>query len=268
MVYMEMNIDTFKEVTKAIGTMFTEAVITATTDGVRINMLDASKVTLVDIDLPGSAMFDYRAAGGDEGEEEYILDVNALVSVSKRAPKKCKRVVIDISDDGVVIRYDSVVKKEFKMATLAPLYDSKKRVLSDRFDATFYINGDVLADIIKDVHSTSGLLEIKVDSRVVSVRGSGVPLEFEAVVDSMDFYGGDDDDAEPAVRIAPVVGEFVAAKFSSSYMAEIAKAIPKGRDVRIDMTTDKPIKITYSLTDGGTCSFVVAPRVERMRHNN
>jgi len=237
--------DEWKAIISAISTLVEEATFEATIEGISFRGMDPSHVALIDISWPNSAFEKYSC----DGDIKFGVRIDEFSKLIKRAEKN-ESIEINISADSML--HVSIGKnKKYKMrliessASDTPLpkisYDSKIALSSARFDK-----------ILGDIEVVSDYLSIKTTSKNVEFFGKG---------DSGEAAINLEKDTEELQEIS--VNQESVGTYSLEYLNPIVKAVGGTADsITCEISTEKPLRIEFKVTNIGRIHFYLAPRVQ------
>ena len=207
--------------------------------------MDPSHVALIDISWPNSAFEKYSC----DCDIKFGVRIDEFSKLIKRAEKN-ESIEINISADSML--HVSIGKnKKYKMrliessASDTPLpkisYDSKIALSSARFDK-----------ILGDIEVVSDYLSIKTTSKNVEFFGKG---------DSGEAAINLEKDTEEIQEIS--VNQESVGTYSLEYLNPIVKAVGGTADsITCEISTEKPLRIEFKVTNIGRIHFYLAPRVQ------
>lgn len=231
-----------------------EAVLSFSSDGIELKALDPTKTALFDLRFNATALEDYLV------EEETkvglifttIRDVIGRVGATEKleleVDKERSRFSLYIypkrgKDIGLVRRFS------FPIVHVA---EEEIPELAVSFDAFFEMDTDVLDDALSMVAGVSDWVQITVSPEKVSFRcvgEGGKASETELSLDS-----------ESVFNIS--AEEPTSGKYTVETLRDInSKMKSVSRRVKVELSSGKPIRLTYEFTTG-TFVAIVAPRVD------
>ncbi|MBU0591867.1 proliferating cell nuclear antigen (pcna) [Candidatus Micrarchaeota archaeon] len=214
-------------------------------DGLYLKAMDPSQISMVSFRMPKEAFVEY-----DAPEEMTIgVDIGQLSNVLSRG-KKGEKAELSIEDGRLVIRFfGQKHKRTFKV----PLIETGERSQKEpaiEFNNWATIKADALKETLKDAKLVSSHIRLQLtpDLFIVDVRGENgdVKAEFEK--------GG-----EELMELNTKEGS--KATFPLQYLEDMVKATASGAAVKINLETDRPLKLEYSV-EGAKVVYYLAPRIE------
>jgi len=234
--------------------MLPEAVLNFTRDGIGLKALDPTKTALFDLVFHATALEDYVV----EEETKVGLIFTTIKDVIKRIGATEK---LELEVDNERNRFSLYVyPKKGKEVGLVQRFsfpivqvvEEEVPELAVTFDASFEMDSGVFDDVLSMVEEVSDWIQITVSQDGVIFRGVG---EGGRVAEAEIGY-----DSESVFNIS--AEETVSAKYSVEMLKDISGKLKSlSKRVRVELSTNKPLKLTYEFTTGNF-STVVAPRVD------
>ncbi|MFZ8840242.1 MAG: DNA polymerase sliding clamp [Pyrobaculum sp.] len=231
-----------------------EAVLAFTHGGIELKSLDPTKTVLYDLTFRATALEDYVL----EEETKVGLIFTTIKDVIKRIGVAEK---LELEVDNERNRFSLYVyPKKGKEAGLVRRFsfpivqvaEEDVPELSLTFDASFEINSPAFDDILSMVGEVSDWVQITASPGGIAFRGAGdggKAAEVELCRDS-----------DAVFSISAV--DTVSAKYSVETLKDINDKLKSAsRRVKVELSENKPLKLTYEFTTG-TFSAVVAPRAD------
>ena len=239
---------TWKQIVDALATLLTEVNFIISETGFTLRQLDSSKVAMVDLSIPAGVFQEYNC----EGEHEVCMGTEELVKVSKRmAGDDRLEFNLDETEKRLEIKMIGQAERNFKLQLLTPPDDrTKKPQLT--FDVKVEMFADSFKQAVKDIGVVSSHMKIVADKNIFTFAGEGDTGEVEVSLKSSD---------ESALYELKVKKESTS-MYALSYLTEISKAMSSD-SVILQFSTNKPIQMQFAIAEGGSISFILAPRVER-----
>ena len=239
----ELKADTLKGLVNIISTLIDEVKFTITPEGMTLKAVDAAHVAMIEIGVGKGAFERYQADSCEIG-----LDLDKVKSVLKLASSGD---VISMEQDdthGRLVFKIGNITRRMNLVDTASMNDPKVPQLTLATEISLKVDelqkGIRAADTISD-HITLSAgpdffeLSCSGDTDSVSLRLDGDALESIS--------------AETEVR----------SMFPLDYFTNITKAIPAGTIVSVQLDSDYPVMLVFSLADGNAnVSYMLAPRIE------
>ncbi len=234
-----------KSAIDSIVSLVEEGEFEITKDGLHLKAMDPSQISMVSFTMPKSAFEEYSVS-----EDTRIgVDIGQLSGVLSRG-KKGEKAELSIDEGRLIIKfYASKRKKTFKV----PLRETGERIQREpkiEFKNHTVLKADALKEALKDAKLVSSHVRLSMTPAafLVEVRGDSgdVREEFEV--------GGDE-----VVEIK--TSEGAKATFPLQYLEDMMRATSASSQVRINIETDKPLKVEYDI-EGANVVYYLAPRIE------
>lgn len=238
---------TWTYIVDALSTLVDEANFVAKPDGLSMRAMDPSHVAMVDFALPSDAFDEY------ECDQETLLGVN--LDEMKKVMRRAR------SGDTLEMIYEEAerrLKLKLKGKTVRTfsihLLDITAEELPEpsvEFKAFAIITADALQEAVKDAVVTSDHVKIIIHPDKVTFRAVG---DLGEVVVEM----GKDSEALLDVQTS----EEASATYTLNYLADMMKVAKAADTVKLQLSTDMPLRIDFNLPGGGRVSYFLAPRIE------
>ncbi|MFH1222462.1 MAG: proliferating cell nuclear antigen (pcna) [Candidatus Micrarchaeota archaeon] len=214
-------------------------------DGLQLKAMDPSQISMVAFTMPKAAFEEYAI----EEEARIGVDISQLSNVLSRG-KRGEKAEISIEEGRLVIKfYAAKRKRTFKI----PLRETGERIQREpKIEYKNHVSNraDAFKEVLKDAKLVSSHVRLGLTPTefLVEVRGDSgdVKEEFEV--------GGDE-----ITEIKTAEG--AKATFPLQYLEDMMKATSASASVRINLETDKPLKLEYHI-EGATVVYYLAPRIE------
>ncbi len=214
-------------------------------DGLHLKAMDPSQISMVSFTMPKEAFVEYSIP-----EEMKIgVDISQLANVLSRG-KKGERAELSIEEGRLVIRfYGEKHKRTFKV----PLIETGERVQREpkiEFSNFAGVKADAIKETLKDAKLISShvRLQLTPEQFIVDVRGENGDVKAE-------FEKGGTEVAELSTKNG------ARATFPLQYLEDMVKATSASSIVRINLETDRPLKLEYDV-EGAKVVYYLAPRIE------
>ena len=113
------NPSIFKDIFESIGHIVDEVKIVASNDGLRVDALDKSHITFVNLVLQPSLFDEYECVD----IEELLVDTQELMNTLKRC-KNDDILKLETTDGKLVLRFDGDASRTFKLRLIHEEYES------------------------------------------------------------------------------------------------------------------------------------------------
>jgi proliferating cell nuclear antigen len=214
-------------------------------DGLHLMAMDPSQISMVAFTMPKEAFVEYSIP-----EEMKIgVDIGQLSNVLSRG-KKGEKAELSIEENRLVIRfYGEKHKRTFKV----PLIETGERAQREpkiEFSNFAKVKADAFKETLKDAKLISSHIRLQLtpDQFIVDVRGENGDVKAE-------FEKGGNEVVELNTK------EGARATFPLQYLEDMVKATSSNSIVRINLETDRPLKLEYDI-EGAKVVYYLAPRIE------
>ncbi len=234
-----------KAVIDCIVSLVEEGQFEVKADGLHLMAMDPSQISMVSFTMPKSAFVEYSVSE----ERKLGIDVGQLSSVLSRG-RKGETVELSVEEGRLVVRFaGDKHKRTFKV----PLIESSERSQREpkiEFKSYAIVKADALKETLKDAKLISSHVRLHLTPTefLVDVRGENGEVKAE-------FEKGSADVTELHTD-APVK-----ATFPLQYLEDMVRSSPGGSPVRINLETDRPLKLEYEV-EGAKIVYYLAPRIE------
>ncbi len=238
----------WKSLLTAISTLVDEATFNLFPEGLTLRSMDPSHVAMVDFKLPREAFKEYVS----DGQVKVRVGLSGMIKLLKRAR----------SEEVLELKYDPEFRKVHmtvlgavrKQYTLPTLEASEEEAPSPRleFKSTVKLTSETLREVIEDTQEVSDnvTLETMEDRFIVSATTSLSSARFEIEKGSEALI--DLDVKEPSK-----------ATFNLNYLSEMVKAGSGTSEIStIQFSTNMPLKLEFPLSENGSLTYYLAPRIE------
>jgi proliferating cell nuclear antigen PCNA len=242
--------DVLRNIAESVRDLVSDVVIEITADGLYLMAMDASAVAVAELRLPRSGFVDFQLDGSE-----------------------CERVGLSLTALSLIVKcFDGASMLELRSGFLA---DAKLHV-TDRKAITFVLNTmDIAHDkmevpaffpAVRATLKSDLLKRLMVD---VGVFGTRCALTCSCGVLKISFDGGDHGTAIVVVNGLEGCEDVHtdselngATTLSLRYMRMFTKGGSLGKRVVIDLTSDKPVRVSYAIDafSGGSLVYYLAPQ--------
>ncbi|GEM_PF-286439 len=236
---------------RAVAAVVEEGTFRVTGDSMGIVSLDPAHVSLVDFELRSEAAEEFVA----DGEAEMTVNLQELLKFLKRA-RKGEALTLTYDEEKrklSIILTDPTKSRErrFELATLEWRAEPPK-IPNLTFTAKATVLTDALWEAVEDARLVSDSVKITIrpDMVVFLAEGWG---DGGAVENRLS-------NSSPLVYEIEADGD-VAASYSLSYLEKIVGAARFSDIVTIELSTNKPLRLTFNLAEG-RLQYLLAPRAE------
>lgn len=214
-------------------------------DGLHLKAMDPSQISMVSFTMPKEAFSEYNIP-----EEMRIgINISQLSSVLSRG-KKGEKAELNIEEGRLILKfYADKRKKTFKV----PLIETGERLQREpKIDFKSHVNvkADAFKEALKDAKLVSSHVRLVLDPKefVVEVRGDSGDVR-----EQFELGGSEVTDIK--------TDKGARSTFPLQYLEDMMKATNSTSDVKINLETDKPLKLEYEM-EGAKVVYYLAPRIE------
>ena len=239
----EIKSETLKGLVNIISTLIDEVKFTITPEGMTLKAVDPAHVAMIELNIGAKAFESYSA-----GNTEIGLDLDKVKTVIKLAgPGDIIAMEQDDSKGRFIFRIVNITRS-MNLVDTSSMSDPKVPQLS------LTANAEMLVDQLQ-----RGIRAAESISDHISLRAH--PQFFELSCE------GDTDDSSLKLEGSELesidVPSEVHSLFPLDYFSNIVRAIPAGTKVRIELDSDFPVKLVFSLANGeANVMYLLAPRIE------
>lgn len=234
----------FKSVIDCIVSLIEEGHFEVTHQGLSLRAMDPSQISMVSLNMPKSAFIEYNVTD----ETKLGLNIVQLSSVLSRG-KKNEKVEMYTEEGRFVIHF---IGEKHKRVFKIPLLDSGERLQNEpKLDLknSVTMRADTIKDVLKDARLVSSHINMQITAEhfliFVSGESGEIKSEFEkgAELTEIKYTNG------------------AKATYPLQYLEDMVKASSSSAIIKLNMETDKPIKVEYEV-EGAHISYFLAPRIE------
>lgn len=239
------NAPALKSAIDAIVSIVEEGEFEITKDSLHLKAMDPSQISMVSFTMPKSAFEEYSIT--EEGR--IAIDISQLASVLARG-KNGEKAELSVEDGRLVVRFYAAKKKRTFKVPLRETGEKIQREPKIEFKSYAVLKADSLKEALKDAKLVSSHVRLNIEKNefVVEVKGDAGDIREEFEVDG-----------EEVLEIKTEGG--ARATFPLQYLEDMLKAASSSSPVKINLETDKPLKLEYSV-EGASVVYYLAPRIE------
>lgn len=234
----------WRYVISGVKELIKEGIIVFGDDGVRLRALDPSHIVLVDMYFPKESFSEYEVSE----ETRVPLNFEEMAKVFRRAGKK-DMLIMELAKDKLKITFEGRLRRTFQ----EPLISIEHSEIGD-IKIPFKVDIRVASLIFKEA--------------VEDLEPIGEIIGFEADSEKLILFN-ESETARASVELTPdsglissIVQEPQRAIYSYDYVSSFLPVADVADTVRIQFSTDMPLKLTYELPQGSWFIVYVAPRSE------
>lgn len=229
----------------AIVSLVEEGQFEVKNDGLHLKAMDPSQISMVSFTMPKSAFVEYNISD----ESKIGIDITQLANVLARG-KKGEKAELSVEEGRLVVKF---IGEKHKRTFKVPLMETGERTQKEpkiEFKNFVVVKADAFKETLKDAKLISSHLRLQLtpEQFVVDVRGENGEVRAEFDKGSSEVSGLQ---TEGAVK----------ATFPLQYLEDMVKATAGSSVVRINLETDRPLKLEYDI-EGAKVVYYLAPRIE------
>ncbi|NYZ80020.1 proliferating cell nuclear antigen (pcna) [Candidatus Micrarchaeota archaeon] len=235
----------FKDCIDALVTLIDEGEFDVSKDGIKLRAMDPSQIAMVDFVLPKSAFEKYDVAK----DTKIGLNLDDLSKITSRSrPGDSLELKLDDSESRLELVFKGKSRRKFNL----PLLDisaTSPKVPNIEFDARIKINGGMLKESLKDASLVSSHVILSANSKGFDIQAKGDKGDVTVESNKEDVL------AEHAVT------KDSKSMFALEYLNDLLKSTDSDAIVELDLKTDAPLRVHYSIGDA-KITYFLAPRIE------
>ena len=241
-----------KAIVETLGSIIDETKIQITPGEFKITAMDPSRICLLQLVIKKGDFDEFSCLK----ECEVVLNLDDLDKIMKRSAindvielsynEDIQKVKIRMQRDG------STRARTFSLALLDSDIEEipMDNLLKIEYESTWTMNPDLLVEALKDAEIYSEIFNI------LTTEGQGLVFSSSGTIGEMEYELGEDD------LIDSNLNGISSGAYSLTFLRAILKIASITEKLDISLKTDHPIKMVFSLLEGGKLSYFLAPRVE------
>ncbi len=226
---------------EAIAALIDEGSFQIDSEGLKLRAMDPSQIALVDFEIPASAFEKFNCSQ----PVSLGIDFAEFFKITKRS-KPEDRIDLSVDNNRLKMVFRGETKREFNTAII-DLASTLPKEPKIEYTAEIKISPAMIKDILKDAELISNHVAFTA-ADIFSIKSDGD-------TGSVDIQVPDDKLLSSTVKTP------ARAVFSLDYLNNILKAAEIPSVVSLNLKTDAPLKVEYSIGDGRVVYFL-APRIE------
>ncbi len=239
--YPDVNV--FKNLFDVLSKTVDEVCLVFTAEGMRVKAMDPANVALLDVLFPRDAFVEYEV----EGEARIGLNLNVIMKLLKRG-KRGDRIDIKADDESVEITITGVVKRTYKLRNLevaTPEIPEAQLI----FDTAVTILVDPLKEALRDIEivGTQAIFEYKEDEEALIISSPG-ETKYTMKLSRASGAVIDIESSKPSKSV-----------YSVDYLLNTLSLVKVADTVKIEFSTQMPLRLRFDLPAGGTAVYLLAP---------
>lgn len=238
---------TWRYVVDAISTLVDEGLFKATEEGLRLRAMDPSHVAMIDFHMPRDAFDEYEC----EGEAKIGVNFDEMKKIMRRGRSgDSLELIHDAEKKRLILRFRGKSIRTFSI----PLLELEEEELPEptiEFKGLAIVTAKALNEAIKDIAITSDYVKIQMtpDALVLTASGESGEVKVEFNRESEALLDLD-------------VSEEISATYTLSYLQDVLKVVGAADTVKLQFSTNMPIRLDFNLPGGGRFTYFLAPRIE------
>ncbi len=235
----------FYTILESLSKLIDEISMTITADGVRMRALDPAHVALIDITLPPEAFVEFDV----EGEAKAGFNVPNLVKLLKRS-KKGDKLELVVEEDRLTFTIVGATVKRYTIVNL-DVPEPEIPEASLEFNVKAEIISDPLKNALKDAETVGDIAELEAKSEdELYIRGKGASIS-ETRISRMS-----------GALVNLEVKEPSKSSYSIDYLKHVLKLTKIADVVRLEFSTNMPLRMEFQLPGSGKVTYLLAPKLE------
>lgn len=243
MVVAKLSSGTLKVIVDAVSDMVETAVVDFNSEGIRVQAMDSSHVSLCFLDLKST------------GFAEYSCGENYNVGVSMNSMSKVLRssgtedvATIELEDrDNMCLRFENTSRKSEFQLKLMEIDSEYLSIPEMDADCTVNMSSSQFQKTVRDVSLVG-------DSCGIEVSEAGMTFTSSGEVGSAKFEVSPDDSSSFEGACS--------GNFSVRYLQLFTKASALSKTVRLTMTAGAPMCVEYVIGELGNIRYYLAPKID------
>ena len=241
-----------KVITETLSSIIDETEFKVTPKEFIITAMDPSRICLLKLAIKKESFDDYKCSK----ETKIGLNLDDLDKILKRSSSN-DSLEIDFkeTDQKIKIKMQREGKSRSRTFSLALIDLDREDIPMDNllkieYPAKWVIDTDFLIEAIKDAEIYSEILNTK------AIKDEGLLFSSTGQIGEMEYSINVDD------LIQSDIEETSSGAYSLTFLKAILKMAPITEKLEVSLKTDHPLKMIFSLLEGGELNYFLAPRVE------
>ncbi|ALU11945.1 integrase [Ignicoccus islandicus DSM 13165] len=236
----------WKYIMQSIVKAVSETTIKVSQEGLRIKTMDEAKIVLIDFFLPASSFSEYEI----DGELEFGVNLEDLVKVLRRAQKE-DVLTLEVGESNYSITFKGKGIRRFTLPQLDLAGENIPEV-DLQLDVKATMTPDVYREIVKDLEPIADTVTFVAEPS--SLRIEAVSDLGEAEIDVP---------TETVLTGYEVNEENLPAKssYGVEHLTYVTQVSQISNEAILEFSNEMPLRITFTLPEGGSFVYIVAPRV-------
>jgi proliferating cell nuclear antigen len=226
-------------------------------EGLSISILEVAKIAAIEVNIPKETFNPFKV----EAESSYPVDFKALSSVISRI-KGDASVELEFNENNLTVKSVGAYEKVYKV----PLLKETSTGTFNKPDLEFKA-GIKLATVVPDgnkIKRDESFAEVVRD--LLSVGASKVRVSIDTENAKFTAEGEKGTVEAEFTRFDPVVEDIICEEpstsvYSLSYLSRMLEPIRMANSLMMEIATDKPMKLTYTIGAGNVISYYLAHEI-------
>jgi proliferating cell nuclear antigen len=243
MFKVEIKSDTLKGLVNIISTLVDEVKFTITSEGMSLKAVDPAHVAMIELNISSKAFESYSASDAEIG-----LDLDKIKTALKLAGSGETILMEQDESQGRLTFKIGNITRRMNLVDTSSMSDAKVPQLS--LSSKVSIDIEQLMKGIRAADTISDHISLRADSEGFELSCEG-DTEFASL-------------RVPKEELASLkVSSEVCSLFPLDYFSNIVKAIPGGTTVTLELDSNYPVRMLFTLADGeASVCYLLAPRIE------
>jgi len=236
----------WKNCIDAIVNLIEEGAFEINPNGIYLKAMDPSQIAMVNFAIPKSAFASYKV----DATNRIGIDFESLDKILARTRGK-ERLTIGLEENKLTLEFKDQSKRSFKLPLVEITASVQKEPKID-YDAVVKMNGGQFKEILRDAALLSSHVVLEANDKgfFVEVHGDSGDLRVES-------------EKTNEATLDMSLKKQARATFPLQFLDDIVKACPDSGILSLNLKTNAPIKVEYSIGDANLV-YYLAPRIETM----
>ncbi|MDD5148636.1 MAG: proliferating cell nuclear antigen (pcna) [Candidatus ainarchaeum sp.] len=230
------NTAPWKKAIDSISSFISEGNLHFSDSGIFFKAIDPSQVVFVEFELPKAVFEKYSIEPTLVG-----VDLVELGRIMNRAFPEDK-LTMNVTESELLLSFDGETTRNFALP-LIDLNEEEINIPETKFDAKIDVNARILKEALKDasLFGSSAVFKIKNSSFTIESQGSSGNVK--ATVKQAKITSAKIAEKQEKQEKA----QEIISKYSLNFLQSIVKEADPDKKILLEMKTDSPMKITYSI---------------------
>ena len=239
----------WKYTISAISKVVSETTLKITQEGIRIRTMDEAKIVLVDFFIPASDFETYEI----EREVEFGINLEELAKVMRRAQKE-DTLSIEVGESSYSIIYKGKGIRKFTLPQLDIVGEELPETELE-FDVRAELESVVYRELVKDLEPIADTVIFIAEPNALRVEALSDLGEAEVIIPEevgimMSYEVKNGSEEQPPKS-----------SYGVEHLTYISTASQVAQRATIEFSNQMPLRVTFSIGEGGRLAYLVAPRI-------